>query len=429
MRSASVGYLPVSLFSVLPSRPLRVILVGPNYAPEPSGLAPYATTLAEELHRRGHDVKVITTHPHYPTWEVFEGYGPHRRHDLVDGIPVRRVRTYVPKDPNAVQRLAFEICLGLRLLTVRIPRADVVIATSPALFASGLAFLRLRRRKGLAKVLWAQDLYGQGVAETDMTDKRLAPMVTKAESTVMRAADAVITIHPTLRDTLVDRLGVPADRAHVVRNWTHLTPRPAPDRALVRKRLDWPEDKLVLLHSGAMGFKQGLEVVVEAADLARRRGLPLHFVLMGDGGQRRALEELAGPDAAVQFIDPLPDDDYQDAMAAADVLLVVDRPGVGSMAVPSKLTSYFTTGNPVLGCTDPAGNAGVEIRDSRGGLLCTPGDAEDLLAKAMWLQSHPEERVAMGEAGQDFCQRVLGMDNAVTAIEDVLLTVVPSIAD
>lgn len=414
---------------MLPSRSLKVLLVGPNYAPEPSGLAPYATTLAEELTRRGHDVQVVTTHPHYPTWEVFDGYGANRRHDVVDGIPVHRVRTYVPRNPNAIKRLAFELSLGLRLMTTKLPSADVVIATSPALFASGMALLRLHRRKHLATVVWAQDLYGQGVAETAMTDKRLAPIVARAESTVLRSADAVITIHPNLRDTLVDALGVAPDRAHVVRNWTHLAARPAPDRTLVRKRLEWPDDKLVLLHSGAMGYKQGLEVVVEAAELARRRRLPLHFVLMGDGGQRGALEELAGPDSAVQFLDPLPDEEYQDAMAAADALLVVDRPGVGSMAVPSKLTSYFTTGNPVLGSTDRTGNAGREILVSGGGLLSAPGDATGLVEQAMWLHDHPDERVRMGLAGQDFCQRVLDMDHAVSAIEGVLYSVATPAVD
>ncbi|MBK6886822.1 MAG: glycosyltransferase family 4 protein [Tetrasphaera sp.] len=376
-----------------------------------------------ELKRRGHGVNVFTTHPHYPTWRVFDGYGRARRHDVVDGVPVRRLTTYIPHAPNAPKRLAFELSLGARLATTRLPRADVAICTSPALFASGLAMARLRAR-GIPTVVWAQDLYGVGVAETEMTDKRLAPAVAWAESALLRAADAVITIHPSLRRTLIDQLRLSADRVHVVRNWTHLSPRPPVDRAMVRKRLGWPRDRLVVLHSGAMGFKQGLEVVVDAANTARRRGLPIHFVLMGDGNQRRILEERAGLDPAVHFLDPLPGEEYQDAMGAADILLVVDRPGVGSMAVPSKLTSYFTTGNPVLGSTDAEGNAGVEIRDAGAGLLARPGDAEDLLANILWLAEHPEERASMGRSGLDFYQRELNMDNAVSAVEEILFSIV-----
>ncbi len=378
-----------------------------------------------ELHRRGHEVHVVTTYPHYPTWRVFAGYDRSRRRDRVDGVPVRRLTTYIPNAPNAPRRLAFEVCLGARLALTRLPRVDVAICTSPALFASAMVMTRLRQL-GVPTVVWAQDLYGVGVAETDMTDKRLAPVVARAESAVMRAAASVITIHPSLRTSIVDGLGVDPARVHVVRNWTHLEPRPPIDRERVRRRLGWPQDRLVVLHSGAMGFKQGLEVVIDAANAARRQGLPVHFVLMGDGNQRRQLEERAGFDPAVHFVDPLPGEEYQDAMAAADILLVVDRPGVGSMAVPSKLTSYFTTGNPVLGSTDPSGNAGIEIRDAGAGLLSRPGDADDLLRQIQWLADHPDERAAMGRSGLDFYQRVLGMDNAVTAIENILVAVADS---
>lgn len=403
-----------------PSR-LRILVLALNYAPEPSGSAPYTAGLASALHARGHDVEVVTTHPHYPTWRVFSGYDRRRRRDRVDGVAVRRLRCYIPAQPRALHRLVYELSFGARLLVTPLPSADVVLLASPALFSTALATLRLRlTHRRTPRVVWVQDLYAVGVAETDITNSRLAPAVARVEGAVIGKAERAITIHPNMKATLAGQ-GVPEQRISVIRNWTHLPPHHPAERDDVRRRLGWPLEKTVALHSGNMGFKQGLEVVVDAAQSAREQGLPLHFVLMGDGNQRRDLEERAGSEPAVQFLDPLPGAEYQDAMTAADVLLLVDRAGVGSMAVPSKLTSYFTTGNPVLGSTDPQGNAGVEITTAGAGVLARPGDPDDLIRQVIWLSEHRDEALGMGARGQDFCRRVLSMDNAVDEIEAVLM--------
>lgn len=398
--------------------PLRVLIVGLNYAPEPSGSAPYTAGLAAELAARGHDVKVVTTHPHYPQWRV-EHDGPRDLTEQLDGVTVRRLGTYVPAEPRAPHRFAYELLFGARAALSRLPEADVIVFASPALFTTALAMARLRRRRA-GRVVWVQDLYGKGVSETDITNKGFAPFVARVEAAVLRQADRVVTIHPNMQRAIVEDLGIAEDRTAVVRNWTHLEPRETPDRAAVRDRLGWPQDKVVALHSGNMGYKQGLEVLVDAAKIIDEQGLPVEIVLMGDGNQRRTLEDRAKGVASVRFVDPLPGDEYQDAMAAADVLLLVDRPGVGSMAVPSKLTSYFTTGNPVLGSTDPEGNAGVEIRDSGGGRVCPPGDAQAIVDEIMWLDRHPGEAAQMGQAGRDFMARVLSKSTAVDAIETLL---------
>ncbi|MBD0321819.1 MAG: glycosyltransferase WbuB, partial [Aldersonia sp.] len=47
---------------------MRVKIVGINYAPETTGIAPYTSGLADGLAARGHRVEVLTGQPHYPQW-------------------------------------------------------------------------------------------------------------------------------------------------------------------------------------------------------------------------------------------------------------------------------------------------------------------------------------------------------------------------
>ncbi|NEE17733.1 glycosyltransferase, partial [Streptomyces sp. SID7499] len=104
-----------------------------------------------------------------------------------------------------------------------------------------------------------------------------------------------------------------------------------------RARLGWPEGTPVLLHSGNMGLKQGLDVLVDTARIAP----DVRVVLMGDGNQRDALRARAEGLANVDFLEPAAAEEFTDVLAAADVLAVTQRASVLDMSVPSKLTSYF----------------------------------------------------------------------------------------
>jgi Glycosyl transferase 4-like domain len=99
-----------------PARRLRVTVLGGHYFPEPTGNAPYTAGLAQGLAMRGHDVRVITTHPHYPEWRIKDGYGGWFRDEEIRGGRVRRLAHYVPANPGGLRRLLSELSLGLRYL-------------------------------------------------------------------------------------------------------------------------------------------------------------------------------------------------------------------------------------------------------------------------------------------------------------------------
>ena len=70
-------------------RRLRVLVVTQYYWPEPASIP---TLLAEELQRRGHHVRVLTTFPNYPSGRLPDG--EHQRPHVVEtvrGVRVHRV--------------------------------------------------------------------------------------------------------------------------------------------------------------------------------------------------------------------------------------------------------------------------------------------------------------------------------------------------
>lgn len=424
------GHFQVEVFAMvrlrdMPPRKLRILVLGLHYAPELTGNAPYTSALARGLRQRGHEVRVITGYPHYPDWVIFSGYTGWARDSVEAGVRVSRRRQYVPRRPSSVKRFASEASYGLRLLFARWGEPDVVLAISPALFGTALAALKIKA-KGLPAGVWVQDLYSLGVAETGQGGSAITAVVSKVESATLRAVAGVSVIHDRFRQHVVTRLNVTEAKVRVIRNWTHVRAPARIDRLAVRARLGWDEGETIALHSGNMGVKQGLDNLVEAARLVDELGVRLRFVLLGNGSQRDRLVAAAQGIRSIEFLDPMADGDFQQVLGSADVLVVNELAGVAEMSVPSKLTTYFSTGLPVVAAANAEGATASEIAVSGAGVRVDSGDPRALVDAILALKTDPERARRLGAAGLAFRDAVLGEDAAIDSYAEWLSLLVDS---
>ncbi len=399
-----------------------VLLLSLHYPPEKTGNAPYTGALASALADLGYQVSANVSHPHYPEWTVREGYGQFTRAEVLDRVAVVRHRHYVPAVPRGLRRLLYELAFGSRLLFSKIGRPRVVIAVSPALFSTAIAVLRVRlTSRKTPIVLWVQDIYTLGLSETGEGGETVKRVTSWVEGRTMRAADRVVVIHQRFADYLVKEFGVDPHKIAVIRNWTHLAAAETlADSDAAKKRLGWPSDVTIAVHTGNMGAKQGLENILDAARAADERSAPVHFILVGDGGERRKLVELASGITRLSFVPPLDDEQYRLALAAADVLLVNEKPGVSAMAVPSKLTAYFDAGRPVIAATDPEGITASEVTEAGAGVVVPAGQPDRLLDAVMAIGADTEGARRYGLNGLLYRQHVLGQDAAITQFQSLI---------
>jgi glycosyltransferase involved in cell wall biosynthesis len=408
----------------MPLRP-DIAIFGMNYPPEPTGIAPYTSGLAAGLHKRGYEVTAHVAQPHYPQWTIYKGYEQWARAESLDGVGVRRRWHYVPHSPHGIRRLLSELSFGTRLVFAHWESCRAVIVVSPALFSSMMVALRMRftpRRPPL--VIWVQDFYALGMAETGEGVKLAGRLTRWVEAHTLRAADCVVVIHPRFARYAVEELGVKASNVVVVRNWAHLLAAAPVDSTAAKLAMGWPTDMTLAVHTGNMGVKQGLENVVEAARVADDVGAPVHFILVGDGCERHKLMVRGRGISRLTFVDPLCDADYRLALSASDVLLVNEKPGVATMAVPSKLTSYFHAGRPVIAATDPKGISAEELVASGAGTVIPAGEPRTLLDAVVSVSADPEAAARFGLSGQRYREAVLDESVAIEQwailIEDVL---------
>lgn len=399
----------------------RTLILGLNYPPEPTGNSPYTGSMARGLAARGTTTHVLTAHPHYPQWRIAEGYGQWTRNETVGDVQLTRVRHYVPSRPSGIRRALSELSFGLRLAGARWRGPDAIVGVSPALLSTAVARLRtFVTHRNTPFVVWVQDLYSLGLEETGQGGGTALKAMRIIEGWVLRHATQVVVIHDRFARRVQEDFGVPKERVTVIRNWTHLPPTPPVDRAAYRERFGWRAGETIVLHAGNMGVKQGLENVIDAARLAAQVAAPVRFVLLGGGSEHARLEAAAKGLDTVSFMSSLPDDDFAAALQSADVLLVNEKPGVSEMAVPSKLTSYFTAGRPVLAATDEEGITAEEIRTADAGRIVAAGDPAALLEAALALSADHEESERLGVNGRRYREDVLDENAAITKFAELL---------
>lgn len=395
----------------------RLLVVSTNYAPELTGIGPYAAQLAEHWAASGAETHVLTGMPHYPSWRTDADYrGVWRTAESRAGVLVHRRRHYVPPRQTALRRGAFEATvLAHGLIAPPGARPDAVVSQMPSL-AGGVIGARLARRHGVPYIPVVQDLMGAAAAQSGIRGgDRAAAVAARAERYALRAASLVGVIHESFVPR-VTAYGVAPGRVRVVPNWSHVQ-RPSAERSATRARLGWRADTPVVLHSGNMGLKQGLDVLVDVARLAP----DVRVVLMGDGNRREELRTRAAGLPNLHFLPPAGADEFTDVLAAADVLAVTQRASVLDMSVPSKLTSYFVSGRPVVASVADEGGTAQEVRRSGAGILVAPEDPGALLAAVRKLVEGPAEADALGARGPEYVARHLSREAGLARF-DALLT-------
>jgi colanic acid biosynthesis glycosyl transferase WcaI len=213
-----------------------VLVIGLNYAPEPTGSAPYTAGLAEMLAKVA-DVEVIAGVPHYPAWRVDPAYRRRIRHrEQRGGVDVGHFRHFVPRNQSALGRALWDATFVVNGSLYRPrKRPDVVIASTPSLGGAILG-AEYARRYGAPLAVVVQDLVGQAAIQSGISGgTRVAALVARAERWALKRADLVAIVSEKFRGQL-ERYGVEPDRIRLLPNWTHIA-APKLARAAARDTL------------------------------------------------------------------------------------------------------------------------------------------------------------------------------------------------
>jgi len=415
---------------------VRILLYGINYSPEPVGIGKYSGELAEWLARRGHEVRVITAPPYFPSWRLGNGdegvrnrYSQERR----AGVEVRRCPLWVPRRPSGLTRLVHLASFALTSLPVLLAqrgwRPDVVITVAPAFFcAPGALLLGRMCGKRCHSWLHIQDFELDVAFELGLLKgKVLRELAEGWERRTLRGFERVSSISAAMVER-ARRKGVAAERAVLLPNWVDLEaigPLGMEEGAAnpYRRELGLPEGAVVLQYSGSMNKKQGLELLVEVME--QLSDVPqLVWLLAGEGPSRAALAEATAGLENVWLLPLQPVDRLNDWLNLADVHLLPQKAGAADVVLPSKLLGILASGRPVV-ASSPAGSELGELAE-RAGLRVDPEDGAAFAAAVRRLVLDEGLRTQLGERARQLAEEHFGKEAVLGELERELEALVRS---
>ncbi len=384
---------------------MKITVWGINYAPEVTGIAPYNAALCDYLRARGHDVRMLTTFRYYPDWRKQpEDRGRLFRTDDVRGVPVHRCWHYVPGKVSSLKRIIHEgtfVTLStLRLLAL--PKPDVLVVVSPPLLLGAAAWL-VTRFKRAPFLFHVQDLQPDAAAGLGMLKPgMLIRLLYWLEKFAYAKAARVSGIMPGMLEAY-RRKGVPAEKIFEFPNGVNLPePSAIPARGLFRTRLGIAADDFVVLYSGNIGVKQGLDVLVEAAAAIRDRRI--RIVICGEGAQKEALAQRVTSLGLenVRLISLQPEAAYHEMLVDADLCVITQQKGSGKYFFPSKLLTTLAYSKPVLTVADAGSELAQAVASGKFGINVPSGSAASLANAISSAANDPGLLEELGRAGRRF---------------------------
>lgn len=422
---------------------MKILLYGVNFYPELTGIGKYTGELAEWLVSRGHKVRVVTAPPYYPQWQVWQGYSPclYRREKVVSlgpripltceglGTPeamsdlkIYRCPLWVPSNPSGLKRILHLFSFAISSLPVMLlqifKRPDVVLVIEPPLLCAPAAVFTAFLARAKA-ILHVQDFEVDAAFDMGLLRSSLVRQaITCVERWLMRRFDLVSTISDCMMKQLSDK-GVEASRRIFFPNWvdTDLI-HPLANSSPFRKELAIDADDVVLLYSGNMGQKQGLELIIQ---VARQLESDTHvrFIMCGQGTSYESLRKMADGLQNVHWLPLQPLARLNDLLNLADIHLLPQRADAADLVMPSKLTGMLASGRPVI-ATATEGTEVWSVVEGRG-INIPPGDVEQFCKAVRQLVENPQQRMHLGEQGRKYAVENLSTKVVLERFESDLL--------
>jgi len=356
---------------------MDLIIVSPYYPPDKGPTPMMYGALAADLAHGGSKVTVITAQPHYTEsaylsracWPLIAGK---------DEAGVAVLRVYVPsfKNKSLFGRAAVFFsynCLTAVYLAFS-KRKDAAIVVNPAMgVLFPLLVLALVKRTPIHYRI--HDLYPDiGVRLGIFRHKFIIALLAWAENLCYRFSDTISVVNAGFAPHLAAR-GVPEAKIRVIPDWADteaIQPAEKNSRFSVANSYD---KKFVVMYGGNIGYSQGLETLVSAAD-ELKENKDIVFLFVGEGAMKAELKRNAEARGLsnVHFYPFQPAETLSDVYGAADAGFVSLAPKVSPEWCPAKVYTLMASALPILAAVDPGGGAEKTITQAGAGICVRHGD-------------------------------------------------------
>jgi glycosyltransferase involved in cell wall biosynthesis len=383
---------------------MHILYIHQHFATPAGSTGTRSYEFARRWVKAGHKVTLIAGHYDIGGLQVS---GALYQKQNIEGINVVVVGTKYSNKQSYLRRITsfLSFCLLSIYAGLRTKGVDVIYASSTPLTV-GIPAMVIKWAKHIPFVFEVRDQWPEIPIELGIiTNRILIKILLWLEKTIYRNCSSIIALSPGQADGIRAVL-TPDSRNRGLTEEKPITVipnscdidmfRPDIDGSTIRQRMGW-EDKLVLLHTGAMGKVNGLDFVINAAERLKDHS-NIMFVLIGDGNQKPFLESRVKKLGLtnVEILSSVPKRELSDLYAAAGIGLVI----IGNFPIieHNSANKYFdslSAGKPVL--LNYSGWQRKILEDNEAGFGCDLCNLDQFVEKVLHLNSHRQQIEQMGQ--------------------------------
>ena len=407
---------------------MKILVYGINYYPELTGTGKYTGELCEWFAERGHRVDVITALPYYPQWKIYDEYKGKKWHkEIIKGVTIYRTPLYVPEKVTGKTRILHELSFSFSSLIYWVhkffKRYDAVIGICPPMQIGLLPYIYgIVHKKPF--IFHIQDLQVDVAKRLGLIkNEKFLNFLDKIEKFLLKNATVVSTISEGMKDNMISK-GVKEEKIFLLPNWVDKEfIKPLPKEQSLRRELGFQDNDKIILYSGNMGEKQGLEVVVNVAERLKNKK-NIHFVFVGEGAVKERLKNLIKEkDLENVEVFPLqPHEKLPNLLAMADLHLVLQKRSASDLVMPSKLTGILSAGGAAIVTAEGWTSLYDIVETNKMGILIEP-ENEEMLLEAIHKNINNNLKEIKANA-RSYAEKFLNKDEILRKFETLLLKLI-----
>ena len=380
---------------------MKLLILTQYYPPEIGAPQNRLHELAIRLKAAGMEIDVLTALPNYPRMEIMNGYENRKnRYEEIDGIPVHRSWIYITKSKGIFSRLLiyFSFVWSSYWKGRKMKKYDYLLVESPPLFL-GYSAMALSKKLNAKLIFNVSDLWPESAEKLGIITNKIAlNLAYKLEAKCYKQAFLITGQTQGIVDNIRTRF--PNIKVYWLPNGVDVSfYNPSQIQpGNFREKNGFSKEEILYFYGGIIGHAQGLEVILNAANLLRENS-KIQFILQGSGPEKETLIALKQTLnlTNVHFLEPVSKKEMPAILNSIDVALVpLKNLPLFKGAIPSKVFEALAMEVPLLlGVDGEARNHFIE--KGKAGLFFQPENAEELAKQALFLSENLVERLEMGK--------------------------------
>jgi glycosyltransferase involved in cell wall biosynthesis len=374
---------------------MHILYIHQHFATPEGSTGTRSYEFARRWVKAGHKVTLITGYYDIGGLQVNKAL---YQKQTIEGINVVVVGIKYSNKQSYIRRIIsfLSFCLLSIYAGMRVKDTDVIYASSTPLTV-GIPAMVLKRAKRIPFVFEVRDQWPEIPIELGIIKNRfLIKIFLWLEKTIYKSCSRIIALSPGQADGIKKVLADEKPITIIPNSCDTDVFRSDIDGSAIRQRRGWG-DKLVLLHTGAMGKVNGLNFVIDAAEQLKNQS-DITFALIGDGNQKSSLEgEIKKLGLSnVEILSSVPKRELTEFYAAADAGLVI----IGNYPIiehnsANKFFDSLSAGKPVL--INYSSWQRKILEENEAGFGCDLCDMEQFVEKVLYLNSHRQQLKQMGQ--------------------------------